>query len=116
MKAFQTLLLSASLLLSAARGQQTTQSQPQATGQQRQPAQTGCPASPIKKPRFHIPKSIQDAINRRVKQINDKAGIELDPNAPGQVIKDAQQDKPCPAAAPPNSAPKQSASEVQKEK
>lgn len=68
-----------------------------------QPPQSGCVAEPAKKPRFHLPKKIQDAINRQAKQIGDKTGIEIDPNAPAQTIKDAQ-NKPCPPNQPP--APK----------
>lgn len=59
--------------------------------------QTGCIASPVKKPKFHIPKSVQDAISKGTKQVGGKTGIDLDPNAPAQTVKDAQ-GNPCPPA------------------
>jgi hypothetical protein len=70
-------------------------------------AQPGCTALPVKKPRFHIPKAVQDAINKGTKQIGSKTGVALDPNAPAQTVNDAQKDaqgKPCPASPAP--APK----------
>ncbi len=69
------------------------------------PAQTGCPATPVKKPRFHLPKAVQDAINKQAKQIGSKTGVDLDSKAPEQVLKDAQ-GKPCPSAAPAKPAAK----------
>jgi len=63
------------------------------------PAQTGCTATPAKKPRFHLPKAVQDAIDKQSKQIGGKTGVDLDSKAPGQVLKDAQ-GKPCPPATP----------------
>jgi hypothetical protein len=62
-------------------------------------AQPGCTASPVKKPRFHLPKAVQDAIDKQAKQIGGKTGVDLDSKAPGQVLKDAQ-GKPCPPAPP----------------
>ena len=59
--------------------------------------QAGCIASPVKKPKFHSPKSVQDAISKGTKQIGGKTGIDLDPNAPAQTVKDAQ-GTPCPPA------------------
>jgi len=65
-------------------------------------AQTGCDASAVKKPRFHIPKAMQDAINKQASAISNKTGVAVDPNAPAQVVSDAQ-GKPCPS---PKTAPK----------
>jgi hypothetical protein len=62
-----------------------------------QPAQPGCVAIPAKKPRFHLPKAVQDALDKQAKQIGGKSGVDLDSKAPGQVLKDAQ-GKPCPPA------------------
>jgi hypothetical protein len=69
------------------------------------PAPAGCIASPVKKPKFHIPKSVQDAINKQAKQLGGKTGVDLDPNAPAQTVNDAQKNignpcPPAPAAAP----------------
>jgi hypothetical protein len=69
-----------------------------------QPQQSGCVSEPVKKPRFHLPKKIQDAINKQTRQIGDKTGIDLDPNAPAQTIKDAQ-NKPCAPNPTPNPKP-----------
>jgi hypothetical protein len=66
-------------------------------------AQPGCTALPVKKPRFRIPKAVQDAINKQTKQLGSKTGVALDPNAPAQAVNDAQ-GKPCPASPAP--APK----------
>ncbi len=66
-------------------------------------AQPGCTTLPVKKPRFHLPKAVQTAINKHAKQIGGKTGVDLDPNAPGQAVNDAQKDaqgKPCPSPAP----------------
>ena len=63
--------------------------------------QTGCDASPVKKPRFHLPRSVQDAINKQAKQIGSKTGVDVDANAPAKAVKDAQAKlPPCPPAAP----------------
>jgi len=62
------------------------------------PAPAGCTALPVKKPKFHIPKSVQDAINKGAKNIGGKTGVDLDPNAPAQTVKDAQKNIPCPPA------------------
>ena len=63
--------------------------------------QTGCVASPVKKPRFHLPKSVQDAINKQAKQIGNKTGVDVDANAPAKAVKDAQAKlPPCPPPAP----------------
>lgn len=62
-------------------------------------AQPGCTPLPMKKPKFHIPKSVQDAINKQTKQIGSKTGVDVDPNAPAQTV-NAAQGKPCPAPAP----------------
>lgn len=64
------------------------------------PAQSGCAASPVKKPGFHIPKVMQDAINKQAKQVGKQTGVDLDPNAPSQAAKDAQKNIPCPPAIP----------------
>jgi len=66
-----------------------------------QPAPAGCIASPVKKPKFHIPKSVQDAINKGAKQIGGKTGVDIDPNAPAQAVNDAQKNiaNPCPPAS-----------------
>ena len=63
------------------------------------PTQPGCAATPAKKPRFHLPKAVQDALDKQAKQLGGKTGVDLDSKAPGQVLKDAQ-GKPCPPAAP----------------
>jgi len=63
-----------------------------------QPAPAGCIASPVKKPKFHIPKSVQDAVNKTTKQIAGKTGVALDPNAAAQTVNSAQKDIPCPPA------------------
>jgi hypothetical protein len=65
-----------------------------------QSAPTGCIASPVKKPGFHIPKAMQDAINKQAKQVGKQTGVDLDPNAPAQAVKDAQKNTPCPPATP----------------
>ena len=71
------------------------------------PAQSGCDASPIKKPRFHIPKAVQDAIKKQAKQVSSRTGVDVDPNAPEKAVKDAQQKlPPCPPAAPAKQAKK----------
>jgi hypothetical protein len=69
------------------------------------PAPAGCIASPVKKPKFHIPKTVQDAINKGAKNIGSKTGVALDPNTPAQTVNDAQKDigKPCPPAKAPAS-------------
>lgn len=62
--------------------------------------QTGCDASPVKKPRFRIPKAFQDAIDRQAKQVSGKTGVDVDPNAPAKAVKDAQTKLPrCPPAS-----------------
>jgi hypothetical protein len=61
---------------------------------------TGCAAAPVKPPKFHIPKALQDAINKQVKQTAKQTGVDLDPNAPAQAVKDAQKNIPCPPAIP----------------
>ena len=66
-----------------------------------QPSQTGCAAAPVKKPGFHIPKAMQDAINKQAKQVGKQTGVDLDPNTPAQAVKDAQKNTPCPPAATP---------------
>ena len=64
------------------------------------PVQSGCDASPVKTPRFRIPKAFQDAINKQAKQVSGKTGVDVDPNAPAKAVKDAQQKlPPCPPAA-----------------
>jgi len=55
-------------------------------------------ASPVKKPRFHLPKAVQDAINKQAKQIGSKTGVDVDASAPAKAVKDAQ-GKPCPSAS-----------------
>ena len=61
-----------------------------------QPALTGCIAPPVKTPKFHLPKPIQDAINKGAKNIGSKTGVALDPNAPAQTVSNAQKNIPCP--------------------
>lgn len=63
-------------------------------------AQPGCAALPVKQPRFHLPKAVQDAINKQTKQIGKQTGVDLDPNAPAQTVKDAQKNTPCPPVTP----------------
>lgn len=61
------------------------------------PAQpTGCAAAPVKPPKFHIPKALQNAINKQVKQTARQTGVDLDPNAPAQAVNDSQKNIPCP--------------------
>jgi hypothetical protein len=62
--------------------------------------QSGCAAGPVKKPGIHIPKALQDAINKQAKQLGKQTGVDLDPNAPAQAVKDAQKNIPCPPATP----------------
>jgi len=64
-------------------------------------AQPGCTVLPVKKPRFHIPKAVQDAINKQTKEVGSKTGVALDPNAPAQAVNDAQKNAPCPPAPKP---------------
>jgi len=59
---------------------------------------SGCAALPVKKPKFHIPKAIQDAINKDAKQIGAKTGVAVDPNAPQKTLDDVQKNAPCPPA------------------
>ena len=61
-------------------------------------APAGCAAEPIKKPKFHIPKAMQDALNKQARQIGKQTGVDLDPNAPAQTVSDAQKNIPCPPA------------------
>ena len=63
--------------------------------------QPGCTAMPLKKPRFHIPKAVQDAINKSAGKLGSKTGVALDPNAPAQAVNDAQKNVPCPPAGKP---------------
>jgi hypothetical protein len=80
---------------------------PVPTAKPAQPSQTGCAASPVKKPGFHIPKPLQDAINKQTKQVGKQTGVDLDPNAASQAVKDAQKDAPClPAASAPGQTAK----------
>jgi hypothetical protein len=67
-------------------------------------AQGGCPATPAKKPRFRIPKALQDAVNSG--KLGDLTGINVDPNAKKDTPKDAT-GKLCPPA--PQAAPKPAA-------
>src|ERR1700683_1669137 len=96
-----TLLLSTALIAAiAVSAQQSTPSNsPAPQVQQPSPAlppkaPAGCIAGPVKKPRIHIPKKIQDAINKNVDKVASKTGVEVDKNAPAQAVKDAQ-NKPC---------------------
>jgi hypothetical protein len=59
---------------------------------------SGCVALPVKKPGFHIPKALQDAISKQAKQVSKQTGVDLDPNAPAQAVNDAQKGAPCPPA------------------
>jgi len=59
---------------------------------------SGCAALPVKKPKFHIPKVMQDAINKQTKQVSKQTGVDLDPNAASQAVNDAQKNAPCPPA------------------
>jgi hypothetical protein len=70
-----------------------------------QAAPSGCATPPVKKPKFHIPKVMQDAINKQTKQVSKQTGVDLDPNAPAQAVNDAQKNTPCPPA-PAAPAPK----------
>jgi hypothetical protein len=56
-----------------------------------------------RKPRFHIPRAVQDAINKQARTLSDKTGVDIDANAPAQTVNDAQ-GKPCPPA--PKTTPK----------
>jgi len=67
--------------------------------------QAGCTAGPVKKPGFHIPKAMQDAINKQTKQIGKQTGVDVDPNAPAQAVKDAQKNIPCPPSPVPATKP-----------
>jgi hypothetical protein len=49
---------------------------------------------------------LQDAINKQTKQIGKQTGVDLDPNAPSQAVKDAQKTAPCPPAPAPTQAQK----------
>jgi hypothetical protein len=71
------------------------------TAPQQAPPQTttGCQAAPVKKPKIRVPKFVQDAINKAAKKANDKAGVQVDPNAPQTTI-DQTVNKPCPPPAP----------------
>jgi hypothetical protein len=60
--------------------------------------QAGCIAPPVKTPKFHLPKPLQDAINKGAKNIGSKTGVALDPNAPAQTVSNAQKNIPCPPA------------------
>lgn len=71
---------------------------PKAAAPNPQTPPSGCAASPVKPPKFHIPKPLQDAINKQAKQVGKQTGVDLDPNAPAQAVKDAQKNAPCPPA------------------
>ncbi len=62
------------------------------------PAPAGCTALPVKTPKFHLPKPLQDAINKGAKNVGGKTGVDLDPNAPAQTVSNAQKNIPCPPA------------------
>jgi len=61
-------------------------------------AQPGCAAGPVKTPKFHLPKALQDAINKQTKQLGKQTGVDIDAGAPAQAVKDAQKSAPCPPA------------------
>jgi hypothetical protein len=61
------------------------------------PATAGCDATPVKKPKIHLPRVLQDAINKNADKLNNKTGVQVDPNAPAQTI-DKAQNTPCPPA------------------
>ena len=71
---------------------------PKAAAPPAQAPPSGCAALPVKPPKFHIPKPLQDAINKQTKQVSKQTGVDLDPNAPAQAVKDAQKNTPCPPA------------------
>jgi len=65
------------------------------------PVQVGCPATPVK-PRFRLPKALQDAVNPG--KLKDMTGVDL-----GQAAKDAPKDaqgKPCPPSPAAPAKPK----------
>jgi len=61
-------------------------------------AQAGCPADAPKKSRFHLPKALQDAVNKG--KLGDLPGMNIDPNAKKDTPKDAN-GKPCPPSPAP---------------
>jgi hypothetical protein len=65
-----------------------------------QNSQTGCTSGPVKKPGFHIPKALQNAIDKQAKQVSKQTGVDIDTNAPSQAVKDARKNIPCPPAIP----------------
>ena len=106
-----TLSLAAGLAISTiCLAQQNPQPQPTQPSQAQQSPCTET-KQPAKKPRFgiHIPRNIQDAINKNAKKLSDKTGIDVDPNAPAEVLKDAQKSvsHPCPAPASSSAQTKQ---------
>ncbi len=77
--------------------------QEQAKEKQQAAAQPCTPAQPKKNPFVaHIPRGLQAAINKDARKIGDKTGVDLDPNTPATVLKDAQAQK---AASPCAKAP-----------
>jgi hypothetical protein len=80
------------------------QTPPPATGAPKAAAKTGCDTSAVKKPRFSITRAMQDAITKQASAISAKTGIAVDPNAPAQVVNDAQ-GNPCPATPAPATKP-----------
>jgi hypothetical protein len=65
----------------------------------------GCTALPVKTPKFHLPKPLQDAISKGAKNVGSKTGVDLDPNAPAQTVNNAQKNIPCPPAPVPAATP-----------
>jgi len=100
-------ILTAALLAGmAARAQQTTPPT-QAPQMKEVPCPPNLPKSP-KGIRFHLPKKIQDQLNKKLAGISQTTGVDLAPPSPADLAKQVQ--KPCyaPAAVtPPPIQPKQ---------
>jgi hypothetical protein len=94
-----TLTLAAALLVPSLKAQQNPQPQPQAPQMKEVP----CPPSLPKPPkgfRFHLPKKLQDELNKKLAGISKTAGVELTPPSPADLQKQVH---PCyaPAAVTP---------------
>lgn len=101
-----TLTLAAVLLVPSLNAQQNPQPQPQAPQMKEVP----CPPAPKlpKGIRFHLPKAMQDQLNKKLAGISRTTGVELTPPSPADLPKQVQ--KPCYAPAvvtPPPIQPKQ---------
>jgi hypothetical protein len=94
-----TLTLAAALLVPSLKAQQNPQPQPQAPQMKEAP----CPPSLPKPPkgiRFHLPKTMQDEINKKFAGITKTTGVELTPPSPAELAKQAQKPCPLPTTAP----------------